>query len=93
MTVTFGAPKGGDKVFVRRHSHLPLVRYVHGRDIAPKHPRPWQDYSHGGSYVHIDRDGKRRARTWGLWDEVILPFGLSAGAWDHRIEEYVAKLT
>ena len=92
LTVTFGAPKAGDSTFTEQCSHIPMVRYVHARDIAPKHPRVWQGYRHGGSLVRLARDGQRTERDWNLWDEIILPFSLSAGARDHRIEEYVAKL-
>ena len=92
MTVTFGAPKVGNREFVRGHSHIHLQRFVHGRDIAPKHARPWLGYRHGGDFTKIDRDGKITERRWRWYDELILPFGLTIGTFDHRVGEYVTKL-
>ncbi len=94
LTVTFGAPKTGDGAFVRLHLHIPLVRYSHGRDIAPKHARRWLGYRHGGTFVHISRDGKLTPRKWGWRDELLVPFfrGVLRGTWDHRIDEYQDKL-
>ena len=94
FTFTFGAPKVGDRQFVQAHARHPLVRYVHARDIAPKHARPWLGYRHGGIFRHIARNGKVTERKWRWHDEVIIPFtrGLVIGALDHRIGEYVAKL-
>ncbi len=93
-TVTFGAPKAGDQEFVRAHAHIPLIRYSHGRDIAPKHARPWLGYRHGGMFVKLTHDGKRIARPWRWYDELIVPLvaGPAAGFFYHRIGEYVAKL-
>lgn len=93
-TVTFGAPKVGDREFVRAHAHNPLVRVVHARDIAPKHARPWLGYRHGGTFLHLSREGVRSLRPWRWRDELIIPLlaGLAQGTFDHRIGEYVAKL-
>jgi len=92
MTVTFGAPKVGDREFVKAHSHIHLVRFVHGRDIAPKHARPWLGYRHGGNLIKIARGGQITERPWRWYDELILPFDLTIGTFDHRVEEYVTKL-
>lgn len=92
MTVTFGAPKVGNREFVKTHSHIHLERFVHGRDIAPKHVRPWLGYRHGGNFTKIGRGGKITKRPWRWYDELILPFDLTIGTFDHRIGEYVAKL-
>ncbi len=91
-TVTFGAPKVGNREFVKAYSHIHLLRFTHGRDLAPKHPRPWLGYRHGGGFRKIARNGQITERSWGWWDEVILPFDLVAGTWDHRIGEYVSKM-
>lgn len=93
MTVTFGAPKVGNQEFVETHSHIHLERFVHGRDIAPKHARPWLGYRHGGSFIKIGRDGQITERPWRWYDELILPLDLAVGTFDHRIGEYVAKLS
>ena len=92
MTVTFGAPKVGNKLFVKYNERHPLIRYVHGRDIAPKHAPFWLGYRHGGKFRHISRGGKITEPAWGWHDDLILPFGLTAGTFDHRIGEYIAKL-
>ena len=92
MTVTFGAPKVGNREFVKAHAHIHLQRFVHGRDIAPKHARPWLGYRHGGSFTKIDRDGKITERPWRWYDELILPLDLTIGTFDHRVGEYVTKL-
>lgn len=92
MTVTFGSPKVGNREFVKVHSHIHLERFVHGRDIAPKHARPWLGYRHGGSFTKITRGGQVVERSWSWRDELILPFGLTIGTFDHRVGEYVDKL-
>lgn len=94
MTVTFGAPKVGDRRYVTDFKHLPLIRVVHANDIAPKHARPWLGYRHRGTLLHISRSGKIVKRRWRWYDEMIIPFaaGLVAGTFDHRIGEYVQKL-
>ncbi len=91
-TVTFGAPKVGDRQFVTAHDRHHLVRYVHACDIAPKHATIFQGYRHGGEFRKIARDGTVTARRWRWYDEVILPSSLIIGALDHRIGEYVDKL-
>ena len=91
LTVTFGSPKVGNREFVRAYTHIPLHRYSHGWDIAPKHPRPWLGYRHGGNFFKIGRDGTLKRRPWRWYDELIIP-GLVVGTFDHRIGEYVAKL-
>ena len=94
MTMTFGAPKVGDREFVNAYQDISLVRYSHASDIAPKYAPPWLGYRHGGSFVHLTRSGRRRVRPW-LWtDELIIPVlsGLAIGTLDHRIGEYIAKL-
>ncbi len=94
MTVTFGSPKVGDQEFVSTHSRHPLIRYVHGYDIAPKHASTWLGYRHGGSLMKISRDGTVKHRPWRWYDELIIPViaGIAVGTFDHRIGEYVAKL-
>ena len=92
FTVTFGAPKVGNREFVKAHAHIHLLRYVHARDIAPKYARLWLGYRHGGVLRKISRNGKITERAWHWGDEVIWPFGLTAGTFDHRIGEYVGKL-
>ena len=94
LTVTFGAPKVGDEEFVASYRHIPLVRYVHGHDIAPKHARPWLGYRHGGILVELNRSGGLVTRPWRWYDELIIPIlaGVAVGAFDHRIGEYIAKL-
>ena len=92
MTVTFGAPKVGNREFVKTHSHIHLERFVHGRDIAPKHARPWLGYRHEGNFTKIGRDGQITRRPWRWYDELILPLDLVIGTFDHRVGEYVAKL-
>ncbi len=94
LTVTFGAPKVGDKTFVRIAEAIPLVRYTHGKDIAPKHARPWLGYRHGGQFRHISHRGKVTQRRWGWRDELLIPFsrGVIVGTFDHRVGEYVQKL-
>jgi len=92
LTVTFGAPKVGDRQFVLAHARHRLIRYVHGRDIAPKYAPFWLGYRHGGTFRHIGRDGKITERKWGWRDDLILPFGITIGTFDHRISECVAKL-
>ena len=92
MTVTFGAPKVGDRQFIQAHANIPLIRYSHARDIAPKYPHPWLGYRHGGEFRKISRDGKVTERRWRWYDELILPGGLTIGTLDHRIGEYVTKL-
>lgn len=94
LTVTFGAPKVGNREFVRAAARYPLMRYSHGRDIAPKHPRPWQWYCHGGVFKKLGRDGTITERKWSWRDELIIPFfkGIVVGTFDHRIGEYCGKL-
>ncbi len=93
MTVTFGAPKVGNAEFVKAAARYPLVRYSHGRDIAPKHARPWLGgYQHGGEFRKIMRDGKIIVRPWRWYDELILPGDLTRGTFEHRVGEYVEKL-
>ena len=94
FTVTFGAPKVGDRKFVTAQARHHLVRYVHARDIAPKHARPWLGYRHGGVFRKIARDGQVTERKWRWYDELLIPFfrGIVVGTLDHRIGEYVAKL-
>ena len=93
LTVTFGAPKVGNGEFVRTYARHKLIRYVHGRDIAPKHARPWMGYRHGGIFRHIATDGTITERKWRWRDELLIPFfrGIAAGTFDHRVGEYVAK--
>ncbi len=92
-TFTFGAPKVGDRQFVKAQARHHLVRYVHARDIAPKHANPWLfGYRHGGVFRKIARDGTVTERKWRWYDDVILPSSLVVGTLDHRIGEYVAKL-
>ncbi len=91
-TVTFGAPKVGDRKFVRANERHHLLRYMHARDIAPKHATVFQGYRHGGEFRKIARDGTVMARKWRWYDDVILPSSLIIGTLDHRIGEYVAKL-
>lgn len=94
MTMTFGAPKVGNGEFMRVHSRHLLIRYAHGRDIAPKHARPWMGYRHGGEFRHISTSGKVTERKWGWRDELLIPFinGITVGTFHHRIGEYVDKL-
>ena len=94
MTVTFGSPKVGNREFVKAYSRHPLIRYVNCKDIAPKHPRPWLGYRHGGSLVRISRSGALSHRPWTMWDELIIPgiAGIVVGTFDHRVGEYVDKL-
>ncbi len=92
MTVTFGAPKVGDREFVKAHARHRLIRYSHARDIAPKHARPWQGYRHGGTFMKLASDGTVTERKWRWYDDIILPSGLVIGTLDHRIGEYVVKL-
>ncbi len=92
FTFTFGAPKVGDRTFVKAQARHHLIRYVHARDIAPKHARPWQGYRHGGVFMKIARDGKVTERKWRWYNDIILPSSLTIGTLDHRIGEYVAKL-
>ena len=94
LTVTFGAPKVGNREFVNIYARYRLERYVHGRDIAPKHARPWQGYRHGGTFRHISTSGKVTERKWGWRDELLIPFfrGIAIGTFHHRIGEYVDKL-
>ncbi len=93
LTVTFGAPKVGDREFVKAHARHRLIRYVHARDIAPKHANPWLfGYRHGGVFRKLARDGQVTERKWRWYDDIILPSGLVIGTLDHRIGEYEAKL-
>lgn len=94
FTFTFGAPKVGNRQFVKAHARHHLVRLVHGRDIAPKHARPWLGYRHGGDFRHISTSGKVTERKWGWRDELLIPFfrGIAVGTFHHRIGEYVDKL-
>ncbi len=92
MTMTFGAPKVGNGEFMRVHSRHLLIRLVHGRDIAPKHARPWMGYRHGGVFRKLARDGQVTERKWRWYDDIILPSSLVIGTLDHRIGEYEAKL-
>ena len=91
FTFTFGAPKAGDRQFVLANARHHLVRYVHARDIAPKHARPWLGYRHGGILRKISRAGKVTERKWRWYDEVVLPSSFVIGTLDHRMGEYVAK--
>lgn len=92
FTITFGAPKIGDHDFVITTARHHLIRYVHARDIAPKHPIVLLGYRHGGKLRKISRDGKIVERSWRLRDEIIWPFGITIGTLDHRIDEYQDKL-
>ncbi len=94
FTFTFGAPKVGNRQFVKAQARHHLIRYVHARDIAPKHARPWLGYRHGGVFRNLARDGTVTERQWGWRDELLIPFfrGIAVGTLDHRIGEYVAKL-
>ncbi len=94
MTLTFGSPKVGDRTFVRASEHIPLVRYTHGKDIAPKHARPWLGFRHGGTFRHISHSGKITERRWGWRDELLIPFiaGIAVWTFYHRIVEYREKL-
>lgn len=92
FTYTFGAPKVGDKEFVKSQSRHHLVRYVHARDIAPKHARPWMGYRHGGEFRKLARGGTVTERKWHWYDDIILPSTLVIGTLDHRIIEYIDKL-
>ncbi len=88
--VTFGAPKVGNREFVKIYARHPLIRYSHGRDIAPKHARPWLGYRHGGVFRHISTSGKVTERKWRWRDELFI--GLVVGTFHHRIGEYCDKL-
>ena len=92
FTFTFGAPKVGDRQFVKAQARHHLVRYVHARDIAPKHAHRWLGYRHGGVFRKLARDGTVTERKWRWYDDVILPSSLVIGTLDHRSREYVDKL-
>ncbi len=93
-TFTFGAPKVGDRQFVKAQARHHLIRYVHARDIAPKHANPWLfGYRHGGVFMKIARGGKVTERKWRWYNDIILPSSLIIGTLDHRIGEYEAKLS
>ncbi len=88
-TFTFGAPKAGNREFVKAHARHHLVRYVHASDIAPMHGQVWWGYRHGGVLRKLDRDGAVTERKWRWYDEI--PRGLVIGTLDHRVREYVDK--
>ncbi len=88
--ITFGAPAVGDGAFADRLKAV--TRVVRDGDIAPKYPRWWRGYRHGGDYVQINRDGELVSRDWNTWsDSLILPFtseGVIAGVRRHSIKRY-----
>lgn len=88
-TYTFGAPKVGDREFA---DVLPttLYRFVHAYDIAPKHPRWWTGYRHGGELWRISRLGEVSKGRWRIMDS--LPFPVAMGILDHRVGQYEKKL-
>lgn len=86
---TFGSPKPGDRDF-HKAVRCPHFRIVHGCDIAPKYPRWWNGYVHGGELYKISRRGRVSKAVWSLsWE---IPVGVVVGTLDHRIGEYAAKL-
>lgn len=91
-TYSFGAPRVGDAAFARALQNL--IRVVHGDDFAPKYPLPL-GYRHGGQVWHLDRDG-RLSRGLPLGWSLLIPLTLKVlakGLLDHRVGEYVEKLT
>ena len=88
-TYTFGSPKVGDKEFA---IHLPdtVYRFVHAHDIAPKHPRWWTGYKHGGELWRISRSGEVYRDQWRIMDN--MPFPIATGVLDHRVGIYEKKL-
>ncbi len=93
-TVTFGAPAAGDSLFA---GHLKnLTRVVHDGDIAPKYPRPWMGYRHGGYYLQLNHDESLEARKWRTWlDTLFVPFtkeGIVLGTRRHSITRYARIL-
>lgn len=90
-TVTFGAPAVGDSLFASR---LNLTRVVNNGDIAPKYPRPWLGYRHGGDYLQLN--GSLKPRQWDTWlDTLFVPFtseGILLGVRRHSIKRYIERL-
>lgn len=88
-TYTFGAPKVGDREFAGALPNT-VYRFVHAHDIAPKHPRWWTGYRHGGELWRISRSGEVSKGQWRLMDN--LPFPIAIGILDHRVGQYEKKL-
>lgn len=92
--VSFGAPAAGDRTFAARLKNV--TRVVHDGDIAPKYPRPWLGYRHGGTYLQINHDGTLVQRRWHTWfDTLFIPFtseGVVWGVRHHSIARYVERL-
>lgn len=95
LTVTFGAPKAGNKVFNDSTLNIRLVRIVNSCDIAPRYPSDWAtEYRQTREYFQLTRSGKVKLKRWGWLQELTLPAlsNLAIGILDHRVGEYVTKL-
>ncbi len=94
MAVSFGAPAAGDSTFANRLKNV--TRVVYDGDIAPKYPRPWLGYRHGGDYIQLNHDGTLAPRRWHSWfDTLFIPFTSEGVAWGvrhHSIARYVERL-
>ena len=91
-TYTFGAPRVGDRTFAAALSNV--TRIVNGIDFAPHYPLPF-GYRHGGAAWRLGADGAL-TRISSPWAALRLPVtlaGLTKAVLDHRVGEYVRKLT
>lgn len=92
--ISFGAPAMGDHIFASRLSNI--TRLVNDGDIAPKYPRPWAGYRHGGEYIQLNPDGTLVPRRWRTWfDTLFIPFTSEGVAWGvrrHSITRYIKRL-
>ncbi len=92
LTMSFGAPRLGDRAFAKGVSGL--IRVVHAEDLVPKTPPVWQGYRHGGQCWRLHRSG-RVTCGWSWWNALVVPGtgkGLIAGGADHSMDDYIAAL-
>ena len=87
--MTFGQPRGGDKLFAGDIGHV--QRMVYSADTATSLPFASLGYRHGGQRWQISRKGQVcRGGNWRDLSPVALPPG--TGWPDHSVDNYVRML-
>lgn len=89
----YGAPRVGNKAFVRQLKHVPIFRVVHGDDIVATVPPEIIGFEHVGEEVRIGAAARVSTTTSfdlrALWNEMLAPPKALA---DHAPINYVLHL-
>ena len=95
---TFGSPRVGNKRYIN-HVKIDYLRWVNNNDIVTRSPPVWLGYSHSGTEMYLDANGRlnilnllqRKKDMWngfvsGLRKKEIDHFS------DHSIDRYIAYI-